>query len=55
MKNTVQKFDDLAASWTDEEKKFCLEETPMSFRYSGALMVYFQPPSPALNNMIKYD
>ena len=53
-KATVKKIDELAATWTAEEKQTCLEETGMSFRYSGALMVYLRPPAPELNNMITY-
>lgn len=52
MKATVAKVDELANTWNDEEKKACLDETAMSFRYSGALMVYLRPPSPELKNEI---
>ena len=53
-KATVKKIDDIAATWSPEEKLACLEETGMSFRYSGALMVYLRPPAPELNNMMTY-
>lgn len=53
-KETIKKIDNIAATWTAEEKKACVEETGMSFRYSGALMVYLRPPAPELNNMMTY-
>lgn len=53
-KETIKKIDSIAATWTAEEKKACVEETGMSFRYSGALMVYLRPPAPELNNMMTY-
>lgn len=52
MKATVAKVDELANTWSAEEKQACLDETAMSFRYSGALMVYLRPPSPELKNEI---
>ena len=55
MKATVAKVDELANTWSEEEKKSCLDETANSFRYSGALMVYLQPPSEELQNIIHYD
>jgi hypothetical protein len=55
MKATVSKIDHIANSWNEEQKKVCLEETGNCFRYSGALMVYLSPPSPQLQNVIKYD
>ena len=50
----MAKIDELAATWTPEERQACLEETGMSFRYSGALMVYLRPPAPELQNMMTY-
>jgi heme oxygenase len=55
MKATVAQIDNIANTWTEEQKKVCLEETMSCFRYSGALMVYMSPPSPQLQNEIKYD
>ena len=52
MKATVAKVDELASTWSEQEKQACLDETAMSFRYSGALMVYLRPPSPELKNEI---
>jgi heme oxygenase (biliverdin-producing, ferredoxin) len=55
MKKTVEKIDNIANTWSEEQKKVCIEETVNCFRYSGALMVYMNPPSPELQNVIKYE
>lgn len=52
MKATVSKVDEIANTWSPDEKQACLDETAMSFRYSGALMVYLRPPSPELKNEV---
>lgn len=43
IEETKGKIDALAATWTEEEKKQCMEETMASFQYSGSLMVYMKP------------
>lgn len=44
MKATVAKVDALANTWSEDEKKSCLDETALSFRYSGVLMFAILPP-----------
>jgi hypothetical protein len=34
----LQAINDLAETWTDEQKQRCLEETGQSFSYSGGIM-----------------
>jgi heme oxygenase len=43
--NVRCKLDDMASTWSDEEKMACLEETLACFQYGGSLMVYMKPPS----------
>lgn len=41
---TRKKIDDMAASWTEEEKNACLEETMNTFKYGSTLMSYLRAP-----------
>lgn len=43
----TQKIDDLAASWTQEQKDACLSETARSFKYGGGLLQHIRGPKQA--------
>ena len=45
LEDTKSKIDDIAATWSADEKQSCLEETMACFRFGGSLMVYLKPPS----------
>jgi len=38
-------IDEMAAEWTDDQRKECLEETMATFKFGGSLMSYMKPPS----------
>jgi heme oxygenase (biliverdin-producing, ferredoxin) len=44
---TKLKIDQLASTWTEEEKKDCMEQTMNTFQYGGLLLSPLRPPSPA--------
>eukprot|EP00640_Fibrocapsa_japonica_P004214 CAMPEP_0113936756 /NCGR_PEP_ID=MMETSP1339-20121228/3568_1 /TAXON_ID=94617 /ORGANISM="Fibrocapsa japonica" /LENGTH=236 /DNA_ID=CAMNT_0000939307 /DNA_START=248 /DNA_END=958 /DNA_ORIENTATION=+ /assembly_acc=CAM_ASM_000762 len=39
----LKNVDEMAATWTDEQKQACLEQTKNSFKYSGSLMSAMSP------------
>lgn len=41
---TRQKLDTMANTWTESQKKECLEETLSCFKFGGGLMVYMKAP-----------
>ena len=42
---TRRKIDVMAASWSEDEKKECLEETLNTFKYGSNLMSYLRDPA----------
>lgn len=42
---TKKKIDVIASTWSDAEKKQCLEETMATFTYGGSLMSSMKPPT----------
>lgn len=42
--NTRKSIDAMAATWSQQEKQACLEETAACFKFGGSLMVYMRPP-----------
>ena len=44
MDETRKKIDAMAATWTEAERKECLEETMNTFKYGSSLMSYLRNP-----------
>lgn len=43
----LRNIDNIAKTWTEEEKEACKMETMACFKYGGSLMKYMSPPSAA--------